>query len=402
MDIQKTVLKENKAMQQQLKKKLQKLEKKLRKRLPNYCKEQLDSMVLALKEKPELVKDSIKTLIKDSVAQTLTEMQMRLKEELEKNPSQLEEHPEIQKTIDQLEALKGYRTLLKKEGLKEVIKPKEMLQMTDQFKALDSAFKEYSSLFKDWDQALMDKVTSLDEVKKFQEELELAKLYKLPEGYRNQMNQIQSNEFIQEQLQEKAEGLAKVGGATLQERLDQAMDKVEEAKAKFPDLKSLADAPKRYNPHKEEPFLQRIDIGGNFQINRQRPVSVDLALQVNYPLNSNLLLGFSGATRLFFEKKDFNNIQPQGGNGLRSFVRAKLFGSLSAQANFERNQIEIQNSTDQTINNSWVNTSLLGINTIKLKENLSLEISLLYDLFYNSIRSPNNGRWVSRIGFILN
>ena len=49
MDIQKTVLKENKAMQQQLKKKLQK-SKEAAKRLPNYSKEQLDSMVLALKE----------------------------------------------------------------------------------------------------------------------------------------------------------------------------------------------------------------------------------------------------------------------------------------------------------------------------------------------------------------
>ncbi len=385
-----SVLKSNKKFQKELQRLLNKHERE-RGRLSS-------SIGSGLNKSIELDTSSLK---KDSLGIYLETLKNRFKEKLSQTPEKLPAGRELNSSITQLEKISELRKNISSLESLDELRLKRISALNKHAMALSNELDNYKAYFQDWDKSLLDKVLTIEEVKQIQEELALAKLYKLPEGYRSQVEQIQSTKFVQEQLQNIAEELSSSGGG-MQEKFNQALAEIDQRKKRFPELKNLADTPKKYNPHKEEPFLQRLDLGGNFQINRQRPVSADLALQIHYPFDPDILIGFAGSTRLYFEKKDLTDLQPQGVNGLRSFIRVKLFRSLFAQANFERNQTEVQNPTDQSINRSWVNTSLLGINnTLKLNDKLNMEISLLYDLFYDPQSSPNNGHWVSRIGFVL-
>ncbi|WP_421977247.1 hypothetical protein [Roseivirga seohaensis] len=98
-------------------------------------------------------------------------------------------------------------------------------------------------------------------------------------------------------------------------------------------MESLKDAPNRKpNLYKGDPFLKRIKWGGNFQVNKKEPVSVDIALQASYLLNKRARVG-AGASYRVTVGKNFQQIDFKDQVfGTRTFLDYTIYKSIYLEA----------------------------------------------------------------------
>ncbi|MBO3699521.1 hypothetical protein [Roseivirga sp. E12] len=395
----KSLEKANKKVQKELDKLSKKLRKSVSELYPDLPVDKVDSLVNAMAAK----KEAIKGEAKDSVANYLQTLKQDLLADLKETPEKLPIAGEIRESVEKIDQLKQMQGVLKdKDQLVEMLDVSEIKKLNKQVVDLKGSFEEYKSEFDGWEDALLEEVTNLPQAKLFKEQVEKMKAYKpLPEGYRDNIDQFQTNDFVKEKLEAKAEEFKKIGETTLQEKFDQAQARVTEAKEKFPSLESIADAPKRYNPHKGKPFLQRIILGGNLQVNRQEPVSADLSLSLTFPLGQKSAIGVSGGTRVFLEKAKVASTRDQA-TGFRSFYRHTIYKSFYLQANYEVTKLITEDLNDNQLGEQWIQTALLGIGRkFSIAKKIQMNFGLFYDFFFDATKSPNDQAWVMRLGFDL-
>ncbi|OEK02287.1 hypothetical protein BFP97_12495 [Roseivirga sp. 4D4] len=391
--------KANKKVQKEIDKLSKRLRKSVSELYPDLPVDKVDSLVSAMAAK----KEAIQGEAKDSVTNYLQTLKQDLLADLKETPEKLPVADKIRESVEKLEELKQMQGLLKdKDQLVEMLDVSEIKKLNKQVVDLKGSFEEYKSQFDGWEDKLLEEVTNLPQAQLLKEQAEKMKAYKpLPEGYRDDMGQFQTNDFVKEKLEAKAEEFKKIGETTLQEKFDQAQTKITEAKQKFPSLESLEDAPKRYNPHKDKPFLQRIILGGNLQVNRQEPVSADLSLSLTYPLGLKSAIGVSGGTRVFLEKAKVVRTRDQA-TGFRAFYRHTLYKSFYLQANYEVTKLRTEDLNDNQLGEQWVKTALLGIGKkFTIAKKIQMNFGLFYDLFFDATQSPNDQAWVMRLGFDL-
>jgi len=381
-------------------KELKKLNKKGRKELsgqyPDASEEELDSLIA-------LRKAELEENLKDSAETNLSKIRKQMVEDLSETPEKLPVSDEVKESIEELKELEAME-LLQKDSIKakDIITAQNLRKVDKRAGALLDDLDQYKSHFKDWDKTLLSQAESIPQAQLLKEQMEKVKAYKpLPEGYRQNMDKFQTNNFVKEQLEAKSEELEKIG-ESLQERFDDAMLKMQEAKEEFPNLESLEDAPKRYNPYRDEPFFKRLQYGGNLTYVPQRPVSLDLALNVIYPVNKRISLGAETAGRTKLEKAESTTLQTgrQSLWSIRAVGRYQIASSFYLQANYETSKITMLNTQDNTTTHGWYKTMLLGLGRrFTLKEKIRLNVTTFYDVFFNPITSPNPSAWIVRLGF---
>ncbi|NVJ64525.1 MAG: hypothetical protein HWD84_09895 [Flavobacteriaceae bacterium] len=380
---------------------LKRLKKKGRKELsdqyPDASEAELDSLI-------EIRKVEIEENLKDSAETDLARIRKQMVEDILETPEKLPVSDEVKESIEALKELEAME-LLEKDSIKakDIFTTQNLKKINKKAGDVLEDLGDYKSQFKDWDKALLSKVESIPEAKLLKEQIEKAAEYKaLPDGYREDMSKFQTNEFVKEQLETLSEELEKIG-ESIQERFDNAILKVQEAKEEFPSLESLEEAPKRYNPYRDEPFFKRLKFGGNLSYVSQKPVSVDLALNVIYPINKRMSLGAETAGRIKLEKADpaiQGQLDRQGQWSIRSVARYHITPFFYAQANYEVSKVSLLNNQDNTTSQVWYNTLLVGLGRkFTIKEKIALSVTTFYDVFFNPINSPNSSAWVIRLGF---
>lgn len=395
----KSLEKSNKKVQRELDKLSRKLRKNVADLYPDLPVDQVDSIVSAMSAKKEALEGDAK----DSVTNYLQTLKEDLLQDLKETPEKLPIADEIRESIEKIDQLKQMQGVLKdKDQLVEMLDVSELKQLNKRVGSLKGSFEEYKSQFEGWEDALLEEVTNLPQAKLVKEQVEKMKAYKpLPEGYRDNLEQFQTNDFVKEKLEAKAEELKQIGATTLQEKFDQAQTKMTEAKAEFPSLESVEEAPKKYNPHKDKPFLQRIIIGGNLQVNRQGPASLDASLNLTYPLGVRSAIGVSGGSRIFLEKPKLTNTKDQATN-FRAFYRHTIFKSFFLQGNYELTKLKTEDINENDLGERWVQSALLGLGRqFNLGPKIKMNFTVFYDFFFNATTSPNNQAWVMRMGFDL-
>ncbi|WP_420385572.1 hypothetical protein [Roseivirga sp.] len=382
---------------------LRKLKKKgkrtLAKQYPDASEAELDSLI-----KQQI--GEIKENFKDSTESAFGSLRQKLSEDLKETPEKLPVSDEVQESIETLKELEAI-SKLKKDSLKakDIFTPSNIKKVNKRAGDVLDNFGKYKSEFKDFDEVMLSKVESLPEAQLMKDQLEKIKAYKpLPEGYRKNMDRLQTNDFVKDKLEEKAKELEKVG-ESLQERFDEAMAKMQEAKAEFPSLESLEDAPKRYNPYKGLPLFQRLQFGGNLNYNPEKPVSIDLAGNIVYPVNKRLSLGVESAGRIQLEKSNKVASSNQQGRqqvwSLRGLSRYFITPNFFFQANYEASKVNTEN-LDNSISYNWYRTGLVGIGKqFNVRKGIKMNVSIFYDVFYNPVTSPHGKAWIARLGFEL-
>lgn len=354
--------------------------------------------------------DSLQSLMPDTELGKIAGLQSDVLSSMKITPPNLDIAKELQVTITELDELKALYAKIKlpelngpnlESALSDDIIPKGRFdKLMKRAGSFEEILDKYTAEFENWDQKLLERVTSLEEVAKIQKMKDRIDNYEfLPEGYRKNLDGMQTNDFVKEKLQAKAEELKKVGAETLQEKLDAAQTKIAEAKEKFPSLESVEEAPKRPpNPYKGDPFLKRLKFGGNFQVNRQEPTSIDASLRVSYLMNQNARIGLGSSYRIGTEKELKFNFDDQV-FGLQTFFDYTLFKSIYAEALYEWNLTEVPTQNDVSLGNQWVQSGMLGLgNRFRVSKKVSGNFTALYN-FLHDAESPYPSAWVVRFGF---
>jgi hypothetical protein len=372
---------------------------RLSKEYPELSDEEIDRLI-------EERKNNLEKELYDTTQTAFTDIRKQLVEDIKKTPEKLPVSDEVKQSISEIKELEAIETL-KRDSLKarDVFNAQNLRKVNKRAAELFEDLEQYKSQFSDWDKELLAQVESIPEAQLAKKQIDKMKAYKpLPEGYRQNMDQFQTNDFVKEKLESKAKELESVG-ESLQGRFDDAMVKMQEAKEEFPSLESLEEAPKRYNPYRDQPFLKRLKFGGNLTYVPEKPVSIDFAGNVIYPINKRLAFGFEIAGRARLGKIDqttTNNDLAKNLLSIRSISRYQVTPALYLQANYEATQYNLTNSQDNLYSSLWHNTLLAGIGRrFVLKEKIKINTTVLYDFFFDSSRSPNKRSWVIRLGFEL-
>jgi hypothetical protein len=167
----------------------------------------------------------------------------------------------------------------------------------------------------------------------------------------------------------------------------------------------------RMNDQKTKTFLQRIELGANFQNQRSRgllPVTSDFGLSFGYRLNSNSIIGIGGSYKLGWGKNIRNISISTQGAALRSFIDWKLKGSFFISGGYELNYRPvlrmIQTPVSVNANTAprvWQRSGIIGISkVVSIKGRLlkNTKTQLLFD-FLSFNQAPRTQPLIFRIGY---
>ncbi|MGK0489182.1 MAG: hypothetical protein ACJAXB_002374 [Candidatus Endobugula sp.] len=160
---------------------------------------------------------------------------------------------------------------------------------------------------------------------------------------------------------------------------------------------------------KTSDFKERVYIGGNFSVNLGTDFSfVDISPLVGYMLTPQFSVGV-GASYLYLSRRYI--LFPSGNSfkvntsvyGGRTFLRRNILENYFAHLEFEALNVEFasNNTTENTIR-EWVPGLFIGAGIFQpVFGRGGVNVTLLYNLLHDEIKSPYNSAFVVRAGFTL-
>ena len=415
--------KANRSLSHKLEKLNRRLIKKLEKAYPQLKEVNLDSLMeervyQAQQQDTSSHPTDSPTLATDSTWLQIQKLKAELLADQELTPGGLDLHQQMDESLAELAKTQELLKQWQMPGLPELpeidlpalpntpdpgelMSAKHLDKLKGELTGLKTLMDRYTQQFEGWPEELLNRATNLEEVKLLQNQKKLMDAYKpLPEGYRENMEGFQTNDFVKEKLQAKAEEIKKVGGKSIQERFTEAQAEMDEAKKKYSSLNSLSDTAKRQaNPYAGQPLLKRLRWGGNFQVNRQEPTSIDAALSVSYLINARARLGLAGAYRVTTRKRITNLDFDNEVYTTRGFLDYTLFKTFYLEGLYEWSYTDVLDRNDISQGRQWVRSAMLGLgNRFTLTRGIQGNFVTLYN-FSHDERSPYNSPWVFRVGF---
>ena len=267
---------------------------------------------------------------------------------------------------------------------------------------------EYKATFEDRDKVVSKTIELLKKVPAYNDFIarnsQLANLFNLGINYNavRSLEGLQLRSQVQDILQTRI-GTAPNGMSAVSEQLNQARDRMNDLKTKFPNLDNAAEMPQfKPNPMKTKRWFDRLEPGGNIQFQKTNyyfPALAELAAQLAYGIHKNGSIGIGISYRLGMGE-GWNKIKfSQQGIGLRSFLDWKLKGTFYINGGFEMNKTA-NLLNDQTLRNwnGWKSSALIGINRKqKVGPKLKLNTMILYDFLATS--QPQTDKIKIRIGY---
>jgi hypothetical protein len=183
--------------------------------------------------------------------------------------------------------------------------------------------------------------------------------------------------------------------------LQQLKDQMERLKGG----KNLSELPEQQRPStRSKTFLQRIEIGTNFQSVRSSnwfPTTSDLGLSVGYRLNEKSVAGIGASLKVGWGKS-IRDIEVSGqGAGLRSFFNYHLKGTFHATGGYELNYQQPFERLPEI--SGWQQSGLVGISKIvSLQQRLlkKMQAQILCDVLAHR-QTPRRSTLLFRFGYNL-
>jgi len=365
----------------------------------------------------------------------------------EKLSRSIEQTKQLQNKLQQADEIKGYIQQRRRQ-IEELLSnythlPKDITKHIGKYRQQAYYYgrqvQEYKDALNDPDK-LMKKVLAtlqtLPAFKKFmQQHSMLAQLFPTPENYGTPqaLAGLQTRAGVQQMIQQRIGMPANNGtGASpaqyLQQQIQQAQGELNKLKDKLNQLgngssgsSDMAIPDFKPNGQKTRSFLQRIELGTNFQTQRSShyfPVTTDMALTAGYRLNDKTIIGIGIAGRLGWGK-DWKHIRITGeGIGLRAYADWKAPDLLKSNSRFlsglwftagaEMNYSKTVESLAVFKNYSrWTKSALAGLtkkyslnSPLKKGKKVQGSMQILYD-FLNKHHIPPTPAIVWRVGWGL-
>lgn len=222
-------------------------------------------------------------------------------------------------------------------------------------------------------------------------------------GY-TQLDSAALRNKAKELVQEQVMNLAQDHFAGKQEVLQQAMSKMSKLKSKYPEVKSMAELPKKLpNPLKGKPFIERLVPALSFQIQTSQYFLLDVNPMFMYLISPRFSAGAGWNQRLPFDGLSVTSDESIYG------PRAAFEFKWTKGINF-RLLPEIMNTTIPPLIASskgvdpayreWVPSVFVGIKKdFTVYKNIKGNTEVLYNLYDKDGMSPYGDRLVVRFGF---
>lgn len=318
--------------------------------------------------------------------------------EMAKLDYSLEEFQKLSESIDfsqlsadlkqQFEGLEGYFS--------------EMQGQLDEYSQL---LKQYKEDLINWDKTLENRINRLEAVQGIQEsQSEMLDFESGISEAQQQVEGIQSKEIVTQRLQKRfSKILEEEGKDALAKRLSEGHAKLKEYKEVFNEVNDISKPPKKNpNPYEGKPLKDRLSVGGNFQINRTDPVTVDASGEIAYLLSQKAEWGVGSAYRIAFGKNNsLSSIATDVWN-VKTFYFHELIKNAGVQLNYEMNNAQPPMGANTEIpQRTWTQSGLAGFRfNQKILGRFKAYNTIQYD-FLHSTESPGP-KWVFRFGIRLN
>jgi hypothetical protein len=293
---------------------------------------------------------------------------------------------------------------------------KELKKLNKQVYYFSAQLNEYKQIIRDprkIEKKAMETLTKLPAFQQFMKKNSmLASLFRMPDDgtdMQASLAGLQTRADIQQLIQGRIGAAGSSGIQALQQNIQAAHGQLDELKnkvmqaggggsdAEMPDFKP--------NNQKTKSFLQRIELGTNFQTsssNQFFPVTSDIGLSVGYKANDKSIIGIGASYKLGLGS-NWNNIKfTHQGIGLRSFIDWKLKGSFFLAGGYEMNYRTQFNSFNQLKNYSqWQASGLMGLSKVvdmKSKFFKKTKVQLLYDFLWKQ-QVPRGQQVNFRVGY---
>ena len=228
----------------------------------------------------------------------------------------------------------------------------------------------------------------------------------LPRDMLNDLEKYQNTDNLKSAAKELAVEQTRDFFKGHEDKLEGAMSQMTKLKKKYscvPDSRDLSTAIKK-NSMKGKPLKERLILGGNFQILRGNPVSLDLSPYLMYRINKIFFTGAGITYRasLGIENNQQTNIV-QDVYGVNILAQHKIykgfFGHL--EGTYMNRPVEsTQQSTDMS-QSAWSEGLMLGIGKrLRFSQLVNGTIIFTYDFLHND-QSVNPKPWNIRFGFEL-
>ncbi len=175
------------------------------------------------------------------------------------------------------------------------------------------------------------------------------------------------------------------------------MNEMKQVYSNVPDSEDLSSAVKQTSLE-EEPFGKRLVFGGNFNIGKTDPFSLDLAPLIGYRFNKLFTAGISGSYRIQFER---DILQLSQGDetvyGYSVFLSHQVYRNFIGYLEGENKALSVQNESGRTT--TWEKGLLTGIGRqFNFGHGKSIQILVLYNFLYQNDNELYNSPLMFKTG----
>ena len=167
--------------------------------------------------------------------------------------------------------------------------------------------------------------------------------------------------------------------------------------ANHPFVKGKTDLPVN-NQGISRPITDRLTFGGSFHLNREEPVSLDLAPQIGYKFSDRWTAGLGCSFRYLLGRTSAAPTYSANTWGLRAFSRYMLFSSFFANTEVEAIHHAIV-APDGSRDIRWTPGVLIGIGgRYSISKGLKGNATFNYNLIWDENDQLYNSPWMLKIG----
>lgn len=237
------------------------------------------------------------------------------------------------------------------------------------------------------------------EVKKLQEQTDAV------QKYREQAERYNDPVAMEKEVKQKATEVATGQLAAQQKNVNEAVQNLSKQKAKYGNIQSINDLPKRrFNAMRDKPFVERLVLGITFQIQSGTNFWLDVNPSLGYRFNGRLSAGLGWNERVAanFNKGNYF-IESDRIYGLRSYAQYRVGSKLMVRAELESMNTKLRPLTFNPLGDrptrGWVWSCFVGIKQdFKISKKLNGNAQILYNVYNPDNQSPYNERLNLRFG----
>jgi hypothetical protein len=328
----------------------------------------------------------------------------------------------LQGKLNQTDQIRRYLKERKKilaEQLEKLGLVKELKQFNKQVFYYQQQLKSYKELLDDpskLEEKLLGLLAELPAFKNFfANNSQLGSLFNLPGSLSNSSASVAGLQTRASVMQDLLSRFGSTQGVQhiVQQNMQAAQSQLTELKNKvnqyMPNGGSSDDELPDFKPNnqKTKSFLQRLELGTNFQNRRSSgilPVTSDIGLSLGYKLTDKSIIGIGVSYKVGWGQNIRNVRFSSQGAGLRSFTDVKLKGSFWISGGFEMNyQNEFNRIAILKSMTAWQQSGLLGMSKVVSLQSRFFKrtkVQLMWD-FLSYQQVPRTQPLVFRMGYTI-